>query len=129
MSTLDIIFMVLVVGVAILMAILKDKVPSWLGFVLMLAAAIAAIVGGAVTKHYKVIPLAAAGAVGTILLWITGATSKPATNYDPDEDRERNRDAGGDTLGGIATRIQWWAWLIAAGLLVGGVAIGFALPG
>jgi len=128
MSALDILFMVLVVGVAILMAILKDRVPSWLGFVLMLAAAIAAIVGGAATKHYKVIPLAAAGAAGTILLWITGATSRPATNYDPDEDRDRNRDSA-DTLGGIATRIQWWAWLIAAGLLVGGVAIGFALPG
>ena len=128
MSTLDIIFMVLVVGVAILMAILKDKVPSWLGFVLMLAAAIAAIVGGAATKHYKVIPLAAAGLVGTILLWITGANSKPATNYDPDDERDRGRDSV-DTIGGIATRIRWWAWLIAAGLLVGGVAIGFALPG
>jgi len=126
MSVLDILFMVLVVGVAILMAILKDRVPSWLGFVLMLAAAIAAIVGGAATKHYKVIPLAAAGVVGTILLWITGATSKPATNYDPDGDRDRD---SADTVGGIATRIQWWAWLIAAGLLVGGVAIGFALPG
>jgi hypothetical protein len=127
MSGVDILFMVLVVGVAILMAILKDRVPSWLGFVLMLAAAIAAIVGGAATKHYKVVPLGVAGMLSTILVWITGATSRPSTNYDPDEDRDRGRDSA-DTLGGIATRVKWWAWLIAAGLVLGGVAVGFALP-
>ena len=105
--------MVLVVGVAILIAILKNKVPAWLGFVLMLAASVAAIIGSAATKNYKAIPLGAAGVVGTIVAWISGATSKA--------------QASDDTLGGIAENIPWWAWLIIAVLLVAGVGIGFAL--
>lgn len=117
MSVGDILFMVLVVAVAVLMTILKNRVPSWLGFVLMLAASIAAIVGGAATKHYKPVPLGVAGVLGTVLVWITGATSQPAT------------DSDSNTLGGIATGVKWWVWLITAVLVVGGAAIGFALPG
>jgi len=115
MSVVDILFMVLVIAVAVLMTILKNKVPAWLGFVLMLAASVTVIIGGAATKHYKPVPLGVAGVLGTVLVWITGATSQPA--------------AGDGTLGGIATGVKWWVWLITAVLVVGGAAIGFALPG
>src|SRR5215467_4191241 len=94
----DILFMVLVVAVAVLMAILKNKVPHWLGFVLMLLASIVAIAGGAATKNYKAIPLGVAGVIGTIIAWVSGATSQPV--------------ASDDTLGGVAERIRWYSWLI-----------------
>ncbi len=110
----DIIFMVVVVAVAILMAVLKDKVPNWLGFVLMLIASIVAIVGSAATKNYRAIPLGAAGVISTIVAWVSGATSEG--------------QAEDDTLGGIAKKIPWWAWLIIAVLMVAGAIIGFVLP-
>jgi len=114
MSVGEILFMVLVVAVAVLMAILKNKMPSWLGFVLMLLASIVAIAGGAATKNYKAIPLGVAGVIGTIVAWVSGATSQPA--------------ASDDTLGGIAERVPWYSWLIIAVVLVAGVGIGFAVP-
>src|ERR1041385_4433276 len=114
MSVGDILFMVLVVGVAVLMAILKNKVPSVLGFILMLVASIVAIVAGAATKNYKPIPLGVAGVIGTIVAWVSGATSQPA--------------ASDDTLGGVAERVPWLSWLVIAVLLVAGIGIGFALP-
>lgn len=129
MSAGEIIFMVLVVGVAISMAVLKSKVPYWLGFILMLVASAAAIVGGVATKGYKIVPFGVACLLGTIVAWVSGATSKPATSDDAggDGDSDRDRDKP-DTLGGLASRIRWYAWLIIAALVVGGVAISFALP-
>jgi len=116
MSIGEIIFMVLVVGVAILMAVLKDKTPSWLGFILMLAAGVVTIIGGAVTKNYKAIPLGVASVLGTGILWIGSATSSAATTEDP------------DTLGGAASKAAWWAWLTAAAMVVAAVGISFVLP-
>jgi hypothetical protein len=118
MSMGEIIFMVAVVAVAILMTILKNKVPAVLGFILMLVASLAAVVGGAATKNFKAIPLGVAGIIGTIIAWVTGATSSPATNGGGDT----------DTLGGVAANIQWWAWLIIAALVVGAVAVTFLIP-
>jgi hypothetical protein len=114
MSIGEIIFMVAVVGVAVLMAILKDKVPAWLGFVLMLVASVVAIVGGAVTSEFKAIPLGVAGVIGTIIAWVTGAKSAPA--------------AGDDTLGGVASGIGLVPWLIIAAVVVGAAAVTFAIP-
>jgi len=114
MSIGEIIFMVAVVGVAILVTILKSKVPAWLGFVLMLAASVVAIVGGAATHNFKAVPLGVAGVIGTIIAWVTGATSSAA--------------ASDDTLGGVAENIRWWAWLIIAALVVGAMAVTFAIP-
>ncbi len=129
MSAGEIIFMVLVVGVAILMAVLKDKMPYWLGFILMLIASAAAIAGGVAMKGYRIIPLGVACLLGTIVAWVSGATSRPATSDDAggggDSDRDRDKP---DTLGGLASRVRWYAWVIIAALVVGGVAIGFALP-
>jgi drug/metabolite transporter (DMT)-like permease len=116
MSVGEIIFMVLVVGVAIVMAVLKDKMPSWLGFILMLAAGIVTIIGSAVTKNYKAVPLGAASILATVIVWIGGATSSAATTEDP------------DTLGGVASKAAWWAWLTAAAMVVAAVGISFALP-
>ena len=116
MSVGEIIFMVAVVVVAVLMAILKDKLPAWAGFLLMIAAGIVAIAGGAATKNYRAVPLGVAAVIGTVILWIAGATSAPSVSDD------------GDTLGGTASNARWYIWLIVAGLLVGGVGIGFALP-
>jgi hypothetical protein len=116
MSVGEIIFMVAVVVVAVLMAILKDKLPAWAGFLLMIAAGIVAIAGGAATKNYRAVPLGVAAVIGTVILWIAGATSAPSVSD------------SGDTLGGTASNARWYIWLIVAGLLVGGVGIGFALP-
>jgi hypothetical protein len=114
MATGDIIFMVVVVAVAVLVTVLKGKVPAWLGFVLMLAASVAAIAGGAATKNFKAIPLGVAGVIGTIVAWVTGATSSAS--------------ASDDTLGGVASNITWWAWLVIAVLVVGAVAVTFVIP-
>jgi len=124
----EILFMVLVVAVAILVAALNKKLPYWLGFIFMLVASAVAIIGGAATGNYKAIPLGVAGVLGTIVAWVSGATSEPATNASGgDDDNDRRRDDP-DTLGGMARRIRWYAWLIIAVLFVAGVAVGFALP-
>jgi hypothetical protein len=129
MTTGEIIFMVAVVAVAVLVTILKSKLPAWLGFVLMLAACVVAIVGGAVTNNYKAIPLGVAGVIGTILAWVTGAKSNPATNPDlPDDGTSSSRPDDPDTLGGVASNVGWWAWLIIAALVIGALALTFALP-
>jgi hypothetical protein len=128
MSIGEIIFMLAVVAVAILVTVLKSKVPAWLGFVLMLAASAVAIVGGAATSNFKAIPLGVAGVIGTIIAWVTGATSSAATNPDLPDDGTSTRRDDPDTLGGVASHIRWWAWLIIAGLVVAAVAVTFALP-
>jgi drug/metabolite transporter (DMT)-like permease len=110
----DIIFMVLVVAVALLVTVLKNKVPNWLGFILMIAAGLGAIAGGAATKNYKAIPLGTAGALGAIVAWASGATSSAA--------------AADDTLGGVASNIPWWAWLIIAALMVAAIVVTFFIP-
>jgi len=128
MSVGEIVFMVAVVAVALLMTVLKGKVPAWLGFLLMLIASIVVIVGSAVTGGYKAIPLGVAGVIGTILVWIFGATSQPATNPDlPGGDDGQRRDDP-DTLGGVASRVRWWTWLVVAVLVVGGFGLSFAIP-
>jgi hypothetical protein len=96
------------------MAILKNKVPAWLGFVLMLVASGVAIVGGAVTSEFKAIPIGVAGVIGTIIAWVTGAKSSPA--------------ADDSTLGGIASNIGFVPWLIIAVVVIGAVAVSFAIP-
>jgi hypothetical protein len=129
MSTGEIIFMVLVVGVAILVTVLKDKVPAWLGFVLMLAASVVAIVGGAVTGEFKPIPLGAAGVIGTIIAWIAGAKSSAATNPDlPDDGTSSSRPDDPDTLGGLASNISFLPWLIIAVVVIAAAAVTFVIP-
>jgi hypothetical protein len=53
LSSGEVIFMVVLIAVAILVTVLKNKVPAWLGFVLMLAESVVAIVGGAVTRQVQ----------------------------------------------------------------------------
>ena len=128
MSTGEIVFMVAVVAVAILVTALKGKVPAWLGFLLMLIASIVVIVGSAVTQSYKAIPLGVAGVIGTILVWIFGATSQAATNPElPGGDDGQRRDDP-DTLGGVASRVRWWTWLVVAALVIGAFGLSFAIP-
>lgn len=114
MSTGDAIFMVVVAGVALLVAILKDKVPAWLGFAAMLVASGVAIVGGAVTREFKVIPSGVAGVVGTIIAWVSGARS--------------SAQADDDTLGGLAKNISFAPWLLIALVVAGAVGATFAIP-
>jgi hypothetical protein len=129
MSTGEIIFMVLVVGVAILVTVLKDKVPAWLGFVLMLAASVVAIVGAAVTGEFKAIPLGAAGVIGTIIAWVAGAKSSAATNPDlPDDGTSSSRPDDPDTLGGLASNITFVPWLIIAVVVIAAAAVTFVIP-
>jgi hypothetical protein len=49
------------------MAILKGKMPAWLGFILMLAASLLAILGGAAIHNFKAIPLGMAGVIGMVI--------------------------------------------------------------
>jgi hypothetical protein len=114
MSTGDAIFMVVVVGVAVLVTILKDKVPAWLGFAAMLVASAVAIVGGAITGEFKVIPLGVAGVVGTIVAWVSGARSSV--------------QADDDTLGGLAKNISLAPWLVIALVVAGAVGATFVIP-
>jgi hypothetical protein len=128
MSIGEILFMVAVVVVAALMTALKSKVPAWLGFILMILAGGGVAVGAGVTNNLKAVPLGIAGAIGAILAWASGATSKPATNPDlPGGDDSVRRDDP-DTLGGVADRIPMWAWLTIAALVIAGFAIGMVLP-
>ena len=120
MTVGDYLFMGAVVLVALLMTVLGSRIPSWLGFVLMLIASIVAIAGGAATHSYKAVPLGIFGVVATILTWVSGATSEPAANFDGGSEDDRRRDDP-DTLGGIARRVPWWAWLSDAGLLAGAI--------
>ena len=61
--------------------------------------------------------------IGTIIAWITGATSSPATNPElPGTGDEPRRDDP-DTLGGVASRIGLFAWLIIAAVLAVAVAV------
>jgi hypothetical protein len=128
MSIGEIIFMVVVVGIATLMTILKGKVPAWLGFVLMLLASLVAVVGGAATHSLKAVPLGVAGVICTIIAWVTGARSSPATNPDLPGDDDRPKRDDPDTLGGIARNIRWWAWLSIAGLVVASIVVTFFVP-
>ncbi|SRR6266700_1781679 len=128
MSIGEILFMAAVVAVAALMTILKGKVPAWLGFILMLLASLVAIVGGAATKEFKAIPICVAGVIGTIVAWVSGATSSPATNPDLPGDDDRPRRDDPDTLGGVARNIRWYAWLIIAGVVVIAVVVTFVIP-
>lgn len=128
MSVGEILFMVAVVAVAVLMTVLKGKVPAWLGFILMLAASVVAIVGGAVTRNYKAIPIGVAGVIGTIIAWRAGAESSPATNPERPGTGDDPRRDDPDTLGGVASRIGWKAWLAIAVVLAGAVAVTFVLP-
>ena len=108
------------------MTILKGKMPAWLGFILLLLASLVAINGGAVTKEFKAIPIGVAGVIGTIIAWVSGATSSPATNPDLPDDGPRRDDP--DTIGGVAGQVRWYAWLIIAGVVVVAVAVTFAIP-
>lgn len=128
MKTGEIIFIVVVVAVAILVTVLKGKLPAWLGFILMLAASVAAIVGGAAIKEFKVIPVGAAGVICTIIAWVAGAVSKPATNPDLPGDDDRPRRDDPDTLGGVASKITLVPWLIIAALVVAAVVVTFFIP-
>jgi len=128
MSIGEIIFMVAVVAVAILVTALKGKVPAWVGFGLMLLASIVVIVGSAVTSNFKAIPLGVAGVIGTIIAWIAGATSAPATNPDLPDDGTSTRRDDPDTLGGVASHIKLVPWLIIAAVVVGAVAVTFVIP-
>lgn len=112
----DIIFMVVVVAVAALMTVLKGKVPAWLGFILVLLGGLVCIVGGAATKNFKAIPVGVAFVIATILMWVGSATSSAAT------------DSDSNTLGAAVSNAPWWAWVISAVLVIGGFAVGIAIP-
>ncbi len=113
MKTGDVIFMVVVIAVALLItilkAILKGNLPNWLGFILMIAASLVAIVGGAATQSYRTIPIGVAGAVGSALAWIFGGKSSAA--------------AENDTLGGVASGIPLWTWLVIALLVAAAIVV------
>jgi hypothetical protein len=90
------------------------KVPAWLGFGLMLAASLTLIVGGAIVKEFTIIPLGAAGIVGTLIAWIAGAKASP------------NVDRG--TMGGVANNIPTGWWFAILGVMLVGIGVAIAIP-
>lgn len=128
MSVGDTLFMVAVVAVAALVTVLKGKVPAWLGFSLMLAGCVIVIIGSAATQSYKALPLGVAGLIGTILVWVNGATSSAATNPDLPDDGTSTRRDDPDTLGGLTSRVRWWAWVVVTALVIGAFGLSFAIP-
>ena len=119
MSAGELIFMGIVVGVAILVGILakvKSDLSKWLGFGLMLAASLVAIIGGIAIGEYRVIPLGVACLLGTLVAFLGGAVFSSATND----------DAG--TLGGVASSMRWWAWVTIVVLIAAAIPVTFLLP-
>lgn len=89
------------------------KLPSWLGFVFMLAASALVVVVGFATTAYRFVPLGFAALIGTAVAWASGATAAPEEND--------------DTLGGTADHIPGWAWAVIAGLMVVGIILAMVL--
>jgi hypothetical protein len=128
MSTGEIIFMVAVVVAAVLATILKNR-TYWLGLGLMMGASLVDIIGGVVIQEYRVVPLGIAGVIGTLIVFFTGRIFvAPATNIDSPDDNGGPKGDDPDTLGGIASRMKWWAWVAVAGVCVAAIPITLVLP-
>lgn len=82
--------------------------PGWLGFVLIIAAGVAAIVVGSIspTPYPGLIAFGVAAIVSSVLAWWSGATSEPRVN--PFE----------RSFGGIVSRVETWVGLVVIGLFV-----------
>lgn len=80
--------------------------PAWLGFVLIIAAGIAAIVVGAILPKVGLIAFGVAAILSSALAWWQGASSEPRVNpFD-------------QSFGGVVSKIDGWAWLVVFGLFV-----------
>jgi hypothetical protein len=87
--------------------------PGWLGFVIIIAAGLAAIVAGASSSSAGLIAIGAWAVVSAVLAWVAGATSKAKVN-------PLKRSFGGSVAG-----IPQWTWLVIAVLLVVAIVIAF----
>lgn len=58
-------------------------IPSWLGFVFLLAAGVALLVGGILTKMPGLIAFGAATVLAGAIAWIAGAVARPTLSFSP----------------------------------------------
>ena len=89
--------------------------PAWLGFVLIIAAGIAAIVVGAIQGSAGLIAFGVAAIASAALAWWAGARSEPRANP---FDR---------SFGGVVSRLDGWVWLVILGLFVAALLIAFVV--
>ena len=88
--------------------------PAWLGFVLIIAAGVAAIVVGAIQSNAGFIAFGVAAILSAALAWWQGGRSEPRGNpFD-------------QSFGGVVSKIDGWAWLVVFGLFVVALIIAIA---
>ncbi len=87
--------------------------PAWLGFGLIIAAGVAAMIVGAISNPASagLIAFGIAAIASAILAWWAGGKSEPRANpFDK-------------SFGGIVSGIDGWVWLVIFGLFVVAVII------
>lgn len=87
--------------------------PAWLGFAMIIAAGVLAIVFGSLNASVGLIAIGAWALVSAVIAWAAGAKSSPRAN--PFK----------RSFGGVVTRVPQIPWLIIAGLLVVAVILAF----
>lgn len=87
--------------------------PAWLGFALIIAAGVLAIVFGILNSSVGLIAIGVWAVVSAIIAWAAGAKSSPRVN--PFK----------RSFGGVVKEIPQIPWLIIAGLLVVAVVLAF----
>jgi len=97
--------------IAAVVAAVGKQMNKWLGFAMILGAGILMIVMSIISQDWRFLPLGAWAIVSDVLALIANATTEP--------------QADDDTLGGAASRIAPWAWLIIAALFVIAIVVGF----
>jgi len=88
---------------------LLDRIPSWVGFGLIILVGILAIVFGAMTKSPGLIAFGVAAIASAIVAWVNGARSRP--------------DVGWISFGATVRNIDGWAWVIVFLLFVAAVVV------
>jgi hypothetical protein len=89
--------------------------PAWLGFVLIIAAGVLAIVIGAMQSSAGLIAFGVAAILSAGLAWWQGVKADPRGN--PMD----------QSFGGAVSRMDGWAWLVVFGLFVVALIIAFVV--
>ena len=91
--------------------VLLGWIPNWLGFCLIIAAGIAMIVVGAIQRSAGLICWGCAAIAGSIIAWVSGATSRPDIN--PMK----------KSFGGTVSRVPMKSWAAIFVLFVGALIV------
>lgn len=89
-----------------IIAKLLGWLPTWLGFVLIIAAGVTLVVAGIVLESAGYIAFGVASIVAAVIAWVDGATSRPRFTFDP------------KGFGGTVANVRDWVTLTVMGLFV-----------